>query len=137
MGLEVLVATAVLSTVASTVEARKSSKRQQRANKISQNQQQGNERISRNQQIRERRIRRARILSSAQNTGGEGSSAESGSLSSLETLVGFNLGVQRGNTLNNIAIGNMQQKAADSASRANTYQALGNLASQGAMIKGS
>ena len=83
----------------------------------------------RRMQMREERIRRASIMQASEATGTEGSSGEIGALGSLTTTLQSNIGTNLGRlqTAQNISI--FQQKAADALNRAETYQAIGKVAS--------
>jgi hypothetical protein len=127
-----LLVTAVVGTVASVDSAKTAARRQKRAGELRQNTQLGQDRDVRTQGMREQRIRRARILQAGENTGTTGSSQESGVLGGMSTVFSQSVGSQASQKLSNIAIGNQMQGAADAASRANTFQAISNLAVQGA-----
>jgi len=131
-----LIASSV-STVASIDASKTSARRRERAGELRQNTQLGQDRDARSQGIREQRVRRARILQASENTGTEGSSQESGVLGGMSTVFSQSVGSQAGQRIANIAVGNQMQSAADAASRANTFQAIGNLAMQGANFNAS
>jgi hypothetical protein len=132
-GVEIaLIGLALGSTVASIDASKTAARRQKRASELRQNTQLGQDRDVRTQGIREQRIRRARILQAGENTGTTGSSQESGVLGGMSTVFSQSVGSQASQKLSNIAIGNQMQGAADAASRANTFQAISNLAVQGA-----
>lgn len=78
------------------------------------------------QAIREERVKRARIMQSATGTGVDASSAEAGSLGSMSTQLGSNLGYNIG--MNNAAgrISDLNQSAAGFLSSAENHMASAN-----------
>jgi len=67
----------------------------------------------RRQQIREERVRRSRLLASSFNTGGYGSSLESGAVGGLSTSLATNIGSNLGAAQSGAAISDLSQKTAD------------------------
>ena len=120
---------AAVGTVASIQQQKKAQAAQeraagyQRANQAEQSA--ANEReaaIARRQQIREERIKRAQIIQAAENTGTADSSGEIGALGGMTTTLGSNLGINAGMVAQGQRISFNSQMAADSISRAQTYQ---------------
>lgn len=120
--------TVVGTTVASIDQNRKAAKRQQRAAEMTRNVQAGEDRIARTMSAREKAVREARVLQMAENSGTTGSSQSSGFLGSMQTLYAQQVGLQLGGQRSTAEIGSMEQSAANAMSKANTYKAIGNLA---------
>lgn len=130
MGEPVTTALLIGATVVQVGMQHVAAKKQERAGEIQQNAQVGEDRTTRQEAARANRIRRARILQAGENTGTGGSSQESGAIGGMETIFAQAQGNQKGQQLNNIAIGNQMQGAADAQSAANTFAAISSLTMQ-------
>lgn len=84
--------------------------------------------MERRQQIREERIKRARVMQAAELTGTTGSSGALGAGGALSTQFASNVGFNQSQLAGAQAISQYQQNAANAASRANDFNALGSVA---------
>ena len=132
-----LVAVSVGTGLASANEARKSRKASQRANEVQSRIQERRSQRERIQALREARIVNAQLDTQAAITGTQSSSAVQGASANIQQQLGTNLsfveqiqGLQKQAQV-------YQQSAANAASRASTYNAIGNLALQGASFVGN
>ncbi len=129
MGLEVIaLAVTAASTVASVVQARKASKARKEGLAVQGAGEAIRDRAAKRRAAREERVRRARLIQSSTTGGTTGSSGESGALSSLGAGFATSRAEQSGQT--NVAQGitAASQREASATSRAQTFQAIGNLA---------
>ena len=135
MGEPVTTALLVGTTLASAGASHVAAKKQKRAGKMQLNAQVGEDRVTRQEAARVDRIRRARILQSGENTGTSGSAQEGGAIGGMQTIFAQAQGNQKGQQLNNIAIGNQMQSAANAQSAANTFAAISSLTMQYAALQ--
>lgn len=122
-------AVVAVATAASAYETNQARRQQERANAEQVAGNKSEAMRERRMQLREERIRRANIMQASEATGTEGSSGELGALGSLSTTLQSNIGTNLGRlqTAQNISI--FQQRAADALNRAETYRAVGQIAS--------
>lgn len=135
MGEPVTTSLLVGSTLAQVGASHVAAKKQKRAGEMQLNAQVGEDRVTRQEAARVDRIRRARILQSGENTGTSGSAQESGAIGGIQTIFAQAQGNQKGQQLNNIAIGNQMQSAANAQSAANTFAAISSLTMQYAALQ--
>lgn len=134
MGIETAaaVATAVIAGASAYEQNRrgkKAAEAEEDAQAVAKAEQQAQQMEKTRAQIREERVRRSQIMQSSANTGTAGSSAEAGSVSSLGTQLGANVGsmTRQANSAN--AITNFQQEAADQRAKGAQAAAFGEFAS--------
>lgn len=142
MGVEVLIASAVLATTAvSASEQKKEAKRARAAQENIRNEERARnkaqEMSEKRKQIREERIQRARILQASQNTGTAYSSGEAGALSSLNTQLGSNLGSNASMVRSGERISIFAQQASDAQSRQQSAATFGQFVSSALPLAGS
>ena len=91
MGLEVLIATAVIGTAASIYQTRKARKAQQRAARVQQRRREIESRRAKLANVEEARLAIGQIQNIAAQTGGQGGSGAAGNVASLVTQLGSNM----------------------------------------------
>lgn len=101
---------------------------QKEAARVSQNEQAAAAEQSRRQQIRKERVQRASIIQASQNTGVSQSSGELGSLSVLGTSQGISSSNIDRSQASALAIGELNQSAANNMRAAQTTQQIGSVA---------
>jgi len=124
----VLAVIATVATVASSLEGRKASKAQGRANALRQRKSDNAAQRACIAQMREGRLRRASVMSSLGGAGQQ-SSGVTGSLGSITSQRNSNIGFINETQMFGQAISAANQKAADHMSKASTWSAVGQLAS--------
>lgn len=132
MGVELAIASLIVTTAASAnqaIESRKQGKLQKEARAV-QSAEEG-ARLSRQKrrELRARRVSQARLAQSSVNTGVSGSSGELGAISSLSTNVAENrANIARQLTVSD-SLSSVAQKTADSVSRSQISGAVGSISS--------
>lgn len=124
------------TTIAQMSQARRAAKAQKEASEISGAGQQIQDRVARRRAIREARVRRAMIENSAAQSGGQGSSGESGALSAVGSTLGASVANQSTQARVSQGISVQNQKAAEAETAFDQIGAFGKLANQGLSMWG-
>lgn len=129
IGAIVSAAAAVGGAVVSAQQGQAAAAKQREAARVQAAQNAINSANAARQQVRDETVRRAQILQASQDTGTQGSSGSLGAVSSLGSQVGNSLAEGSGMLGSSIAIGNLNQSAADAFGRASTARAVSGVAS--------
>lgn len=134
MGVEALVALAVVGTVSSIQQQQQARKEQKKARNEQEAMNAERAASERRQQIREERIKRAQIEQASANTGTMDSAGALGSVGGLGSTLASNLGFNLSQITHAGNISAFNQSAADKVGRAQLYGQLGSLAMTGASL---
>lgn len=117
-----------ISAAASAASSIYSAQQQNKANKIQQAIADNKAANERRQQIRQARLARGRLVNASAQTGGQGSSAETGALSGISSQLGFNLSESFATQAMSGRITSLMGRAANAQMAGNIFQSVGNLA---------
>lgn len=121
-------ATAVGSAYTAHRQGQKAADAQKEQARIGQNQAQIEQAGQRRQQIREERVRRAQILQQSEGSGTAMSSMETGSVGALQSVTGANVASSFQADRTSARLGSLSRRAAGAQQRAQTAQAVGQVA---------